>query len=170
MKDAVDNKLATSNQTDLEKNSQIEETIFLTNMVRNDLKILKQYLKTMKIDEITNIIKKQDHYQHQICNLKDELTRAVKVTDLEYIQKQFDNYTRLEEFRFLENELKMMASQDDFENANHRMDGIEKKQSYFIKSDEFMYRLCTFQQEFQKHLNIRPTEKTVNQLHEKLED
>lgn len=89
---------------------------------------------------------------------------------MEDLTKSLENYVRYEEYRFLENDCKVMVKHEDLDGISLRMDAMEKRAAQFLKQDEFMHRINIFQSDVKDQLALRPTEKQIKQTIKHLDD
>ena len=52
---------------------------------------------------------------------------------MEDLTKSLENYVRYEEYRFLENDCKVMVKHEDLDGISLRMDAMEKRAAQFLK-------------------------------------
>lgn len=70
-------------QSDEEQAATVQETGFTVNMLKNDFKILKQYLKTQKVDEIGHALQQVNQFEEELEIVKESTERAASKLELE---------------------------------------------------------------------------------------
>jgi len=61
------------------------------------------------------------------------MQRTVSMEAMEDLTKSLENYVRYEEYRFLENDCKVMVKHEDLDGISLRMDAMEKRAAQFLK-------------------------------------
>ena len=93
----------------------LKDVNFTVNVLRNDLKVLKQYIRTQGIDDISKLTSQTSVLSMQIDILKENMSRTVKIDDLDELNKKTEKFVKLEEFKFLENECNRMIKIEHIE-------------------------------------------------------